>query len=469
MSERSGRAVSGLRALLRLALAHRPALTVKWGSGDQLPRFMIRREGLGADLLSGWASGDVGVQVGTLRPLLDSTRLLEALASAAKLAPSWTDGAEPTFDAELLDRPEVQAAMGDLLAAIAGSRTERRSAAESVRSRDERTWLLLTFGDDRQYAGNRGYEDDPSRVYRYDSFVPNFRQLGTGDAVVLQARERALGCARIEHIDEQDGTKDRQRCPECRTTAIKTRRTARPLYRCDRGHEFDEPLSERVPCKLFAAHFGATFVPVTDSPDLQSVRAACPNYNGQLAMQQIDQVLIRESPALAPLAAALLAVGMGGVSYVTPDEGDTDESAADEPYVPSGTDTRDRVMRQLRARRGQQAFRRRLREAHGDSCMVSGCTLLDLLEAAHIAPYRGVEDNHVENGLLLRADLHTLFDLDLLGIEPETLTINVPPSVRAAGYEAMHGKPLRLRGVTPSRAALESRWAAFIQRSRSAR
>jgi HNH endonuclease len=35
---------------------------------------------------------------------------------------------------------------------------------------------------------------------------------------------------------------------------------------------------------------------------------------------------------------------------------------------------------------------------------------LDILEAAHISPYRGEEDNHPENGLLLRADLHTLFD-----------------------------------------------------------
>ncbi len=36
-------------------------------------------------------------------------------------------------------------------------------------------WLLLTFGDERQYAGNLGYKDDPARVYRYDSFVPNSR------------------------------------------------------------------------------------------------------------------------------------------------------------------------------------------------------------------------------------------------------------------------------------------------------
>ena len=46
-----------------------------------------------------------------------------------------------------------------------------------------------------------------------------------------------------------------------------------------------------------------------------------------------------------------------------------------------------------------------------------------MLEAAHISPYRGEDDNHVENGLLLRSDIHTLFDLDLLGIDPERLRV----------------------------------------------
>jgi hypothetical protein len=38
------------------------------------------------------------------------------------------------------------------------------------------------------------------------------------------------------------------------------------------------------------------------------------------------------------------------------------------------------------------------------------------------------------NGLLLRADLHTLFDLNFLGIEPDTLTVRVHPSAQKEGY-----------------------------------
>ena len=79
--------------------------------------------------------------------------------------------------------------------------------------------------------------------------------------------------------------------------------------------------------------------------------------------------------------------------------------------MPTQGDERERLFRQIRARRGQRVFREKLRARYGDRCAVCGCNVLDVLEAAHIRPYRGDLDNHVENGLLLR---HTQFDLDLI-------------------------------------------------------
>jgi len=86
------------------------------------------------------------------------------------------------------------------------------------------------------------------------------------------------------------------------------------------------------------------------------------------------------------------------------------------------------------------------------------------LEAAHIDPYRGRESNHPENGLLLRADLHTLFDLDLLGINPETLEILLSPSACRSGYQLFQGKILSVEGVRPSVRALRVRWLLFQNR-----
>ena len=80
------------------------------------------------------------------------------------------------------------------------------------------------------------------------------------------------------------------------------------------------------------------------------------------------------------------------------------------------------------ARRNQGGFRKSLRKRYGDRCMASGCTLMSLVEAAHILPYHGGVDDSPDNGLLLRADLHTLFDLNFLGIDPHTLQVRIHKS-----------------------------------------
>ncbi len=94
-------------------------------------------------------------------------------------------------------------------------------------------------------------------------------------------------------------------------------------------------------------------------------------------------------------------------------------------------------------------------------CAISGCDLLDVLEAAHIYPYHGPKSNHPTNGLLLRADLHTLFDLNLIGVEPATLVIQMHPAIRSTSYGCFDGAKLRDSDPAPSRLALYARWAAF--------
>uniref|UniRef100_E6PXI8 HNH nuclease domain-containing protein n=1 Tax=mine drainage metagenome TaxID=410659 RepID=E6PXI8_9ZZZZ len=136
----------------------------------------------------------------------------------------------------------------------------------------------------------------------------------------------------------------------------------------------------------------------------------------------------------------------------------------DTRYTPTDGDQRQEVERQIRERRGQQHFRDMLRERHGDSCLVTGCTILAVLEAAHIKPYRGENDNHPENGLLLRSDIHTLFDLDLLGIEPDRLQVELHPSLTQE-YGNLAGTTLGCApDRRPSHKALALRYAEFQRR-----
>jgi hypothetical protein len=144
-----------------------------------------------------------------------------------------------------------------------------------------------------------------------------------------------------------------------------------------------------------------------------------------------------------------------------------DEAAAPEPiteYLPTDGDFRESVNRDILARRGQKKFRDALAKRYGWLCMISGATTKAVLEAAHIRPYRGPNDNHPSNGLLLRADLHTLFDVNLLGIEPESLRIRVAKRVMDLEYRSCDGKTLVCESsARPSPEALQARWALFLQ------
>ena len=89
---------------------------------------------------------------------------------------------------------------------------------------------------------------------------------------------------------------------------------------------------------------------------------------------------------------------------------------------------------------------------------------MEIVEAAHIKPYAEEPDDDPANGLLLRADLHTLFDLHLIGIEPNTLTLSVHPAAKAAGYAAYQGLPLRCSENKPNPELLQERWELFQRR-----
>ncbi len=114
-------------------------------------------------------------------------------------------------------------------------------------------------------------------------------------------------------------------------------------------------------------------------------------------------------------------------------------------FNPTGMDdARVRVLSSIVRRRGQAGFRNALLAAYLGRCAVTGCAVEDVLEAAHISPYKGPQTNHVRNGLLLRCDWHTLFDLRLVTVNPETMRLLVSPKLAGTDYHDFHGEPLRL-------------------------
>jgi hypothetical protein len=129
-----------------------------------------------------------------------------------------------------------------------------------------------------------------------------------------------------------------------------------------------------------------------------------------------------------------------------------DEAAASGLFDPL-EDARSRIMAAIVQREGQPAFRNALLQAYGGACAISGCTVEAVLEAAHIVPYRGPHTNVIENGLLLRADLHKMFDLHLFSIAPNTRTVRLSPELMRSEYACFHGVTLR-RTSDPTTAPL---------------
>lgn len=88
-------------------------------------------------------------------------------------------------------------------------------------------------------------------------------------------------------------------------------------------------------------------------------------------------------------------------------------------------------------RLGQAAFRHAVDEAYSYRCAVTGSRTYPSLEAAHIRDYASDGGVHaISNALLLRSDVHALYDRGYLGIDPD-LRLHVSPELKANGWNGI--------------------------------
>lgn len=106
------------------------------------------------------------------------------------------------------------------------------------------------------------------------------------------------------------------------------------------------------------------------------------------------------------------------------------------------------TFQKVKKRLGQSKFRKELLKAYDNTCAATGCEVLEILEAAHIQPYSGAHTSVVNNGILLRSDIHDLFDLykdekRLIGIS-SSFKIEVHSSLKNSEYWKYDGKEINL-------------------------
>src|SRR5262249_40080488 len=114
-------------------------------------------------------------------------------------------------------------------------------------------------------------------------------------------------------------------------------------------------------------------------------------------------------------------------------------------------------------RLGQGAFRVIVADAYERKCALSPTRVLHVLESAHIKPYAEGGSHSPTNGLLLRKDIHTLFDLGYITVTPE-YKVEVSRKIKeefdnGKEYYQMQGQPIRLPNVEQYRPSPEMlRW-----------
>jgi putative restriction endonuclease len=102
----------------------------------------------------------------------------------------------------------------------------------------------------------------------------------------------------------------------------------------------------------------------------------------------------------------------------------------------------------VRPRLGQAAFRLAVTEAYGRACAATDEHSLPALEAAHIVPFTEDGPHDVSNGLLLRSDLHRLFDRGYLSVDADNRLL-VSDRLRdhfknGKSYYPLRGRALRV-------------------------
>lgn len=125
-------------------------------------------------------------------------------------------------------------------------------------------------------------------------------------------------------------------------------------------------------------------------------------------------------------------------------------------------DSRDDPLYLVKGRLGQGAFRILVTDAYQRRCAVTGERTLPVLEAAHIKPYAESGPNVIQNGLLLRSDLHILFDKGYVTVTPD-MRVEISKRIKeefenGREYYSHHGQalanvPLEM-GDRPSQAFL---------------
>jgi DNA-directed RNA polymerase subunit RPC12/RpoP len=254
------------------------------------------------------------------------------------------------------------------------------------------------------------YPDELEVRYVYDSTVPNGRHVKVGDLAVIRDDQCVLAAGWIDSIEKTSGRKIRARCPNCTSTDFKYRTKKQFAYRCATcATEFETPAEEDLTVRVFTANYSRTSRLVDGTFPVKALGPAYVSMSQQNAIRRLDLDVLR------PLLQEHLVTGAPW----------WESRVSDDTGIPGG-----HGVGASKTRLGQQRFREAMFERFGASCAFTGPQPPGALEAAHMYLYAENPKHDRRGGLLLRADLHALFDRFLIAIDPVSWSIQIAPELK---------------------------------------
>ncbi|WP_240617528.1 HNH endonuclease signature motif containing protein [Nocardioides speluncae] len=301
-------------------------------------------------------------------------------------------------------------------------------------------WLLMTVGENRQHGGNAGYDDQADVYYTWDSTVPNHARIKVGDPIAVWDKERLLGLSVIEEIVRETKEKLLFKCPYCGKAGIKQRVVKSPRFKCYKcSEEFETPHALTATVVEYRSRHDAAWTSLDGLLPGDALRQLCDAPRSQLSMRQLRWDDFREAVTLRGADRAVDRVAHRAPGF----------------FVPQG-----HHLETVRVRRGQRQFREHLLAAQGEVCAFTGDTPPRVLEAGHLYSYAELGEHHEHGGLLLRRDIHRLFDDGWLAVDPGTLRVDVSDSLEAyPQYATLHDQTLRTCLRDPQVEWLAHHWA----------
>ena len=304
----------------------------------------------------------------------------------------------------------------------------------------DRGWLCISKDRESLVRAGDGYEEILGDYYVWDSTVQRSDDIQKDDVIAIwNDRDGLLGASWVEDIDIEQSFKIQHHCPLCKKTDVRKRKVLTPSFRCASCRaEFDEPKSIEIPVKVFRARYSAGWVPVETSVSAAECRLLSINPKSQHSLRELDLTKFHRFIASLPARSS------------------------------AAFNRRDKKLngghrlRTVKTRIGQGEFRTRLREKFGDVCAISGPNHQSALDAAHLYSYSEVGTHHEDGGLLLRRDIHRLFDLGLIAIEPDHLVVDIHDDLKAVDqYSLLEGWRLSVEINKSTKSFLALHWEQF--------